>query len=178
MYLTEIHIINENHSLFNECDNLCFKSKNLYNKANYIVRQTYIQSLKDKDAGLTTLTTYLNYNKINRQLIDDNDFDYRELPSKVANQTLILLDKNYTSYFNGLKKYKTNPKSFTGKPRIPNYLDKKGRYVVTYELGAISKTELKNGFIKLSKTTIKLPFINKQYDLKMVRIVPCNKYIR
>jgi hypothetical protein len=46
MILVEKHIINSNHSFFNECDSLCFKSKNLYNQALYNVRQHYFESKK------------------------------------------------------------------------------------------------------------------------------------
>ena len=50
MYLIEKHIINKNHSFYNECDSLCFKSKNLYNQALYNVRQYFFENNK-----------YLNY---------------------------------------------------------------------------------------------------------------------
>lgn len=33
MYLTETHQIRPNHKLYSICDELCFKSKNLYNAA-------------------------------------------------------------------------------------------------------------------------------------------------
>lgn len=52
MYLVEKHIIKHNHSFYNECDVLCFKSKNLYNQGLYNVRQYYFENKK-----------YLNYNK-------------------------------------------------------------------------------------------------------------------
>ena len=41
MYLVEKHIIKKTHSFYNECDELCFKSKNIYNQALYNVRQFY-----------------------------------------------------------------------------------------------------------------------------------------
>ncbi len=42
MHLVEKHVINRNHSYFKEVDNLCFLAKNLYNAANYLVRQSSI----------------------------------------------------------------------------------------------------------------------------------------
>jgi len=42
MYLTETHIINGNEEL----DLITFKCKNLYNKANYIIRQEFINNNK------------------------------------------------------------------------------------------------------------------------------------
>jgi putative transposase len=38
----EKHMINKNHLMYNMCDELCFKSKNMYNYANYIIRQIFI----------------------------------------------------------------------------------------------------------------------------------------
>ena len=35
MQLVERHIINKNSEFYSEFDNLCFLSKNLYNKANF-----------------------------------------------------------------------------------------------------------------------------------------------
>jgi putative transposase len=38
MYLVEKHIIKPSNEIYKILDDLCFKSKNLYNKANYIIR--------------------------------------------------------------------------------------------------------------------------------------------
>ncbi len=44
MQLVEQHIINKQHDLFAEVDQLAFASKNLYNYANYVIRQTFIKT--------------------------------------------------------------------------------------------------------------------------------------
>ena len=41
MHLTETHQIRPNHKLYSICDELCFKSKNLYNAALFEFRQSY-----------------------------------------------------------------------------------------------------------------------------------------
>ncbi|BAZ25496.1 transposase [Kalymmatonema gypsitolerans NIES-4073] len=46
MQLVEKHVINRNHRLWKECDQLAFKSKDLYNAANYIQRQYFFDSGK------------------------------------------------------------------------------------------------------------------------------------
>ena len=84
MYLTERHIIKNN----KELDELCFNSKNLYNRALYLVRQHYFKT-----------KSYLNYYNINRLMVDSKDEDYYSLPCKVSNQTLMLLDRNFKSFF-------------------------------------------------------------------------------
>lgn len=171
MQLVEKHIISPNSKLYSECDALCFKSKNLYNYANYVVRQEFINTSKEKENGLRSFANYLNYNAINRILIDEKQFDMYQLPIKVSNQTLMMLDKNWKSFFASIKDYKKNPDKYLGRPSLPKYLDKEnGRFVVIYEKGAISKKRLKHGVVSLSKTNIEVT--SKQQNISMVRIVP------
>lgn len=183
MYLVEKHRINKSHSLFKEIDNLCFLSKNLYNRANYLVRQEFIETSKLKESGLTETAIYFNYNSINRMMIDNNDVDYCALPRKVSNQVLMSLDSNWTSFFRSIKDYVKCPSKYNGKPSLPKYKHKtKGRYFLKYEKGAISTKLLKKGIIKLSKTNIEIPFIALQKDNNLslieVRIVPkLNNYV-
>lgn len=158
MILTERHIIKKTNSLYKELDMLCFLSKNLYNSALYTVRQFYFENKK-----------YINWININNQFIKDKQTDYYALPCKVSQQTLKMIDKNMKSFFNALK-------AKNSKPRLPKYLDKtKGRFVVTYTNQAISKTELKKGYIVLSKTNIRIK--TKIHDVQQVRIVPQNNVI-
>lgn len=42
----EQHQINKNHPLYKVIDEFCFRSKNLYNAANYIIRQEFINNNK------------------------------------------------------------------------------------------------------------------------------------
>ena len=158
MILTERHIIKKTNSLYKELDMLCFLSKNLYNSALYTVRQFYFENKK-----------YINWININNQFIKDKQIDYYALPCKVSQQTLKMVDQNMKSFFNALK-------AKNSKPRLPKYLDKtKGRFVVTYTNQAISKTELKKGYIVLSKTNIRIK--TKVHDIQQVRIVPQNNII-
>ncbi|MGA9379902.1 MAG: hypothetical protein WBV73_14155 [Phormidium sp.] len=59
MQLVERHIIQKNHKYYREIDKLCWLSKNLYNYANYTIRQHFFQTGE-----------YLNYNRIQKQLQD------------------------------------------------------------------------------------------------------------
>ena len=144
--LVETHQISKNHKYYKECDDLTFKSKNLWNATNFAVRQHLFETGE-----------YLNYNKINAQFTHDNQQDYRALPAKVSKGTQRLLDKSYRSFFGK-----------SGFKRLPGYLHKtEGRQVVHYEKGALS-TKIK-GFVKLSKTNI---FIKTDKTPDFVRIVP------
>ena len=158
MILAERHIIKKTNSLYKELDMLCFLSKNLYNSALFAVRQFYFENKK-----------YLNWINVNNKFINEKQADYYSLPCKVSQQTLKMVDNNMKSFFNALK-------AKNSKPKLPKYLDKvKGRFVVTYPNQAISKTELQNGYIALSKTNIRIK--TKVTDVQQVRIVPQNNII-
>ena len=157
-------IYKRNDPKYNEMDELCFKSKNLYNATLYAVRQSFIKSGE-----------YLNYNKINKIFTEENNVDYRALPAKVAKHTQMLVDFVMKSFFALVKKKKKG--EYDKKARLPKYLDKaKGRMTVHYERGALSFKK-KKGYIHLSKTEIyvKVPEHLNENDIKFVRIVPGNE---
>ncbi len=154
MQLIEKHIIKKSDKIFIELYNVCGLSKNLYNVGLYEVRQHYFNEKK-----------FLNYVNLNNKLVADKQFDYYKLPSKVSQQTLKIVEQNFKSFFGSLK-----AKQKGKKVKLPKYLNKKGKFITTYTNQAISKKELKNGFIKLSGTDIKIKTNVK--DVQQVRIVP------
>lgn len=159
MKLTEKHIINKNNPHFAECDRVCFLSKNLYNQALYRVRQSYFEN------------KYKNYNAIQKELQNEMQQDYRALPTKVSQQTLMLLDKNWKSYFEAKKQYKIKPDAFFGKPSIPSYKNKKkGRFATKYTIQAINKRKLIKGVVSLSGTTIEIE--TRKQNICEARIIP------
>jgi putative transposase len=167
MQLVERHVINKNHIFYQEIEQLCFFSKNLYNAANYIVRQEYIQN-----------RVYLNYKKI--QKIFQSQIDYKALPAKVSQQVLMLLEKNWKSFFEASIAYEQEPSKFLGRPKLPKYKDKiNGRNILVYTAQAISKRSLqKNNVIHLSQTNINIKTSVKYENLAQVRIVPkLNHYV-
>lgn len=171
MQLTERHIINNSHSLYKECDELCFKSKNLYNYALYLIKQEINKTIEEKEKGLRENIHYLNYYDINKIMIQTQQPDYVALPRKVSNQTLMALDRNWKSFFKSIRDYKKNSSKYYNAPKPPKYLHKIcGRFLTTYEKGTISKTYLKNNIISLSGTNIKIK--TKQTNINQVRIVP------
>ena len=145
MQLTERHRIGKNSEYYKILDNEAFKSKNLYNAALYAIRQQY---QKDK--------TYVNYYTLQHKFQTEKQHDYYQLPAKVSQQTLKLLDQNYRAYFAALKAYKKNPNTFSGAPRPPKYLDKeKGRCALIYTSQAISKRCLeRDGLVKLGNIDV------------------------
>jgi len=104
--------------------------------------------------------------------VKDSDA-YKGLPRKVSNWVLKTLKKNWTAYFKARREWEKNHEKFTGKPQIPKYKDLAlGRYILTYELGAISrKKEVRAlGLVKLSGLSLEIQTQQARYD--MVRIIP------
>lgn len=158
MQLVERHKINPLHQFWQQIDKLCFLSKNLYNYANYQIRQNFIFN-----------QIYLGYNQLYHEVKDTPD--YKALPAKVSQQVLRLLDKNWKSFWAANQAYNTNPEKLKARPKLPKYKHKlRGRNILTYTIQAISKTQLKLGIVKLSGTNICLPTQVK--NICQVRIVP------
>ena len=154
----ERHIIKRSNPIWQQIDKLCFLSKNLYNYANYQVRQAFIF---DK--------IYLGYNKVYHAC--KNTPDYQALPAKVSQQVLRLLEQNWKSFFNAIKVYKIAPEKFKARPKLPGYKDKKkGRNLLVYTIQAISKPWLKKGIVKLSGVDILIP--TKMENIHQARVIP------
>lgn len=94
---------------------MCFRSKNLYNEANYAIRQEFIKN-----------GNYINYYDMNFEFKTHDN--YKLCFSQPANCTLRLLDKNWKSYFKAIKDWKERPNKYLGMPKLPKYLPKDGRF--------------------------------------------------
>ena len=77
-------------------DEYCFKSKNLYNYANYIIRQEFINNDR-----------WIKYNEL-FQLVKDSE-PYKDIGSNTGQGTLRILDKNWKSFFIAIKDWSKNP---------------------------------------------------------------------
>ena len=162
MKLVERHIIPQGHKLFKVLDDLAFKSKNLYNASLYQIRQHFFNSKE-----------FLSYESLQKQFQNQQQPDYRALPAKVSQWTMKMVSQNFKAFFNANREYGVHPEKFTGKPKIPTYLDKEnGRYLVTYTIQAISKKEaVKDKIVHLSGTDVKF-HTNVAYGcIQQVRIV-------
>lgn len=166
MQIVEKHIISKNDSRFAEIDNMAYRSKNLYNATLYAVRQHFFHT-----------DSYLPYATIQKQFQETNQYDYRSLPTKVAQWTMKMVDQNFHSFFRSNKEYKTNPKKYNGKPRLPKYLDKvKGRFLLTFTNQAISKRDLdKYDLLNLSGLHLAIPTKLTYKQICQVRVVNRNE---
>ena len=96
-YRTEIHFIKKAHYLFTYCDEVCFKSKNLYNHANYLIRQQlfYLEPFLPHDGKEHGLYFQVKNHEM-----------YKALPAQSAEGTLRKLEDNWQSFFEAIKKWK------------------------------------------------------------------------
>src|SRR6266699_6553553 len=144
MQLVEQHIINRTDPRYSVIDAAAFTSKNLYNAALYETRQAFIHE-----------GTYLNYHEMDKRM--QSHEVYKALPAKVSQHVLILLHKNWISFFEARKAYEEDPSTFTGRPRLPKYKHKlEGRNILVYTVQAISKSGLKRDLIQPSMLPIEV----------------------
>ena len=143
-----------------DIEKLCHQAKNLYNKANYIIRQELFKTGK-----------WLRYYKL-WQILKDSDV-YKALPAQTAQQTLRLLDKAWKSFFKAIKVWKKEPEKFEEKPGIPKYKKKDGLYILVFT-NQQAKIDKENRTLILPKVVGKNKKIGTRIrdKLKQVRIIP------
>ena len=160
MKLVEQHVIKRRDPRYKRIDAAAFTSKNLWNLANYYVRQSFIFERK-----------YLDNTSV-YHLVKSSDA-YRALPAKVSNQVLIQLHTAWVAFFEAIKKWHEHPEQFTGRPRLPGYQPKTtGRNLLVYEMGAIWKRELDRGLIAVSGLGVLVQTAQERSTVEQVRIVP------
>lgn len=151
MILVEKYIIKSG-KYFDELNNITHLSKNLYNSGLYSVRQFYFENKK-----------FLNYVNLNNQFVKNKHPDYYNLPTKVSQQTLKMVEQNFKSFFGSLNKKVKGVK-------IPKYLKKDGHFLTTWTNQSISFK--RKGYIKLSGTNVYIK--TNLTEINQVRVVPSN----
>src|ERR1051326_9588080 len=139
---------------------MAFASKNLWNMANYQVRQSFLFEQH-----------YLNNAALFHVLKETEA--YRALPSKVANQVLLQLHHAWTAFFAAMEAYREDPARFTGRPKHPNYLHKtQGRNLLIFERGCIWKAELRERELAVSHLGYLGETKQQPAAVHQVRLVP------
>jgi putative transposase len=159
MQLTERHVIKRTDPRFAAIDHAAFAAKNLYNAANYLMRQAYIFQ------GEQVLSYETLYHQAKHLPA------YQDLPRKVSQQVLKTLQKNWRGFLAARRKWSQHPEQFLGCPGLPKYLDKqRGRFVLVYTDQAISRAPLRQGWIHPSGLDVRIR--TRQTAVDQVRIVP------
>ena len=113
---TEQHLIKKSNPIWEVVDEYCFRSKNVYNYANYIIRQEFINNGK-----------WIRHHELDK-MIQQSDC-YKELGSQASQNILKVLDQNWRSFFKTIKDWKKNPSKYLGRPKLPKYKTKDGRQI-------------------------------------------------
>jgi putative transposase len=99
---------------------------------------------------------------------------YKKLPSQTAQQILMLVDKNWKSFFNSLKNWKAQPKKYQGRPKPPKYKKKNGEFVLIF---TNQQCRIKENYLyfpeKVAISPIKTRIKNQ---IHQVRLVPKGLY--
>lgn len=140
-----------------ELATLCHLAKNLYNEANYLIRQEFFKTGR-----------WVRYNELNIRL--KPSLNYQALPIQTSQQILRLLDKNWVSFFKAIKDWKNYPDKYLGRPKPPKYKRKNGESIVIF---TNQQCKIRNGQLDFPKKSnlisIKTRIGNK---LHQARIIP------
>lgn len=157
VHRVERHIINANHKLYAMIDEYCFKSKNLYNKANYILRQQFFNDGK-----------IYNYQQMDSKFKSWDE--YKHMMAQSSQQVLKLLSDNWKSFFKAMKKYAEDKSRFKGRPKPPHYKKSDGGFVAKFTNQNCKKID---GYIRFPKIFKKFCLATKiDGKLKEVRMIP------
>lgn len=162
----EKHVISSSHSKYKLLMDFCHKSKNLYNHANYIIRQEFVSNGK-----------WIRYAELDKLLKADVEYpDYRQMPTaQSAQQILRVIDKNWKSFFKSIKDWSKDKEKYLGKPKMPKYLNKSGNYLLAL---TNQECKIKDGYICFPKIfecfKIKPKFLEKDNfsSFQQVRFIP------
>jgi len=155
--LVEQHRIDRHDARFVAIDVAAFVSKNLYNAALYVTRQAFIH-----EGHVVT------YEDLAREMKTTEP--YRALPAKVAQWVLKQVALAWKSYFAACAAWEADPSRFLGHPKLPKYLPKQGRNLLTYTEQAISRAPRHHGYVVPSGLGIRVE--TQRTAIDQVRIVP------
>ena len=102
--LVERTYINQNHKYYKVIDELSWKAKNLFNVANYHIRQKFFATGQ-----------YIGFFDL-YHLLKQTDA-YRDLPTKVSKQIVKRVAQTWFGYLQAHKDWKKNPSKYLGEPK-------------------------------------------------------------
>jgi putative transposase len=102
---------------FERLKQLSHHAKNLYNQTLWTLREAY--------EATGQYFSYPQMDKAMKQVSNlEGQVNYRLLKSKVAQQTLRRVDKNFKSFFNALRDFEKNPSKYIRRPKPPSFKQK------------------------------------------------------
>jgi putative transposase len=142
---------------------LCHFSKNLWNEANYIIRQEFLGNGR-----------WTRYNTLAGTLKTSENF--KAINAQTAQQILKVLDRSWNSFFKSNKEWSSHPEKFLGRPKLPSYKPKEGEFMLVFTNQQVS---IRDGYLQFPKNLNLQPIktrLTDWTDLCEVRIIPngCN----
>ena len=127
-------------------------SKDLYNQALFEVKK-HLVICGHKPACYEATGKILCYSELDTIMKSKTNLkgniNYRLLPAKVAQQTLMLVSQNVISFFSALSDYKEHPGKYRARPQFPHFLPKDGHFVLVFTNQQAKIKE--NGNLKLTR---------------------------
>lgn len=162
----EKHLIKQNASYYPMFCDFAHRSKNLYNHANYLVRNEFVKNNK-----------WLCYGELDKILKVDLEFDdYKQMPTaQSAQQILKLLEKDWKSFFAATKDWSKKKDKYQGRPKLPKYKSKNGKHILVLTNQNVRLKEDSLVFPKVFDGFMLRPqFINKDnfVSFQQVRVIP------
>ena len=144
----------------------CHIAKNLWNEANYIIRQLFTE--KDKDGNRTG--QYMKYSDLD-YLIKNKSENYYKIPTATSQQILKILDRSWKSFFEAIKDWVKNPEKYLGRPRLPGYKAKDREALLVF---TNQQCKIVDGYLIFPKKLgLKIKTrLDNETNLREVRIIP------
>lgn len=152
-------------------------SKNLFNEANYLIKQELAKNKK-----------WLRYGQLDK-LLKNSSINYKLLKAQTSQQILKLVDKSWKAFFRAIKDWKINPKKYKEKPNPPYFKRKDGNFILIFtnqnckiENNKVILTMSNNFKQKYpnfsNKLEIQIPeYKDKTFDtFQQIRILPKRKF--
>ena len=97
----EKHIIKRNHPDWKICDEMCFNSKNLFNKVNFIIRSAFLGKTENIEEyrDLIKNDRFVGGYELIKRMTELNDNDYRSLKPQSSQQVILQMGTIWKSYF-------------------------------------------------------------------------------
>lgn len=163
----EKHKIKNNETI----NEMSITANNLYNHANFILRQNFFNNKTDKG-----YRKFLNYNTIHRIIKNMNEENYIKLPRQTSQQVLRDLVNNWNNFRKAEKDYFKNPSKYRSRPKPPKYKNKGDKSIIKFT-NQQCRIHKKDGLIHLptplQEVTIK-PY--KAKDIREIVCIPRSDY--
>ncbi|MHB1709555.1 MAG: RNA-guided endonuclease InsQ/TnpB family protein [Thermoplasmataceae archaeon] len=142
---------------------MCHYSKNLFNQANYILRQQFMN--RERQTGYNDLVKLFQIPSE-----DDDHNNYQKLPAQTAQWTIRKVEQAWDSSFRAIKDFKKHPGKYLGRPKMPGYKNKDGEFLLIF---TNQQCRIEDGILKFPKS-INMDVRTRLNDvnLREVRIVP------